>query len=237
MSTYDLGPVTVDNLPPLPTGTAPGAVVPEPVEAPLGHAEWQRQMVEAAVAGIEAAKPVPSLDVDQIIRVNALRLAVDSYGAEVDTASREDIAEVGLYFAEVIATGRVPAEDLRPMPRGRDEAEHLVAQALEDAWPGEPFGDDRVFTEQVAAVAVRTLGALLRDPAPAHSTASEGTESAQEPRTGPGEGDGKPDGPEGESGAAQDHAALAYRVCVPCALRQPGCGQEPQLIHSAEVTA
>jgi hypothetical protein len=181
------------------------------------------------------------LTAEQEIRRDALREAVAFAGEAIDWDDvRDGVTEIlatAGRFAAWIADGDPAGVDLRPVPRSRDEAEHLVAQALKDAWPGEPFGDDRVFTEQVAATAVRTLGALLREGAPAHSTAFEGFQSAVEPRTDPGEGDGKPEASGGESGAARDHAALAYSVCVPCALRQPGCGQEPELIHTGEVTA
>lgn len=66
------------------------------------------------------------------------------------------------------------------------------------------------------------------DPASAHSTASEGTGSAVEPRTGLGEGDRHSEGPEGESGA------LPPRDCPTCG--RPATGYQSRTVDRDDDT-
>lgn len=159
-------------------------------EQALAQIERQDQPVELEAVHV-------GLTADQEIRAHGMRLAVASYGTEVDTASREDIAEVGLYLAEVIATGKLPADPAPATGEQFDftaatarviaECDRLQSSAQQDIADGPP---GRLSVQQAkgivsAVTRIRAaylgvpvdIGALLAakaSPAPAHSTASEG---------------------------------------------------------------
>jgi hypothetical protein len=202
---------------------------PEPSFETIGnYSDAEPVEVEAVHVGLTA---------EQEIRRHALHEATTigaTAGLFDDDKTPEENAAVALTVARPlvawIADGD-PAVGETEYRRGLIEAGEAAREALT---AHDPDDHGRLISVAEAIEDVRTAIDRL---APAHSTAFEGSQSALEPRTGPGEGNGQSEAPEGESGAAQNHAALAYSVCVPCALRQPGCGKEPELIHTGEVTA